>query len=715
MAIATGTALALGGGALLGGLAASSGKKGAQPQQQTVTQTNLPEYARPYFENMMQRSSGLLGQPYIPFGFTQNQQGQVVRATDPTTGQPVNADRIADFTPQQQALQQDILSQRTPGEFGTASGLATAAGLGSLRAGQYAPGQFGAQQIGMPNLQQFSMSAPGMVQGGQFGTPQMQTAQTGFRPDLQQFQMGPVRDVSSQAIQAPQMQGAQTGFRPDLQQFQMGQVGRVGGVDVNAPMMQAAQTGFGQQPLEQFRMDAPQAFGLEQAQQYMSPFIQQALEPQRQEAIRSAQQDQIAQNLGAARQGTYGGSRQLIAGLERERNLQRNLSDIQARGMETAFGQAQQQFERDRAAGMTAGQQNLEAALRQQQLGTQTGLQAALANLSNEQQAAVNNQATQFQAQGMSAENAMRAALANQGVDLTRAQADQQAALGVQQLGTQTGLQTALANLSNEQQAAVNNQAAQLQAQGLNQEQALRAALANQGVDLTRAQADQQAALGVQQLGTQAGLQTALANLDAASQANVQNLAAQLQTQGLSADQALRAALANQQAELTTGQQNLGAALQTQQLGAQTGLEALRANQQADLERQRMMEQSRQFGSQQGLAGLAQAGQMGQTLSNIGTGRSQADQARFGLQTQTAAQQQALNQQFLDERYQEFLRQRDYPLEMLQQYSSLLRGVPVVPGSTQTTYAQQPGIAQQLLGAGLGGLSLYNMLGAGRG
>lgn len=672
-----------------------AGGGGSQPTQQTVTQTNLPEYARPYFEGLMQRSQSLLTQDFQPYV---NKEGQ-----------PIG--RIAGFTGDQQGLQQDILSQRTPGEFGTAGGLATAAGLGSLQAAQFAPGQFGAQQIGQPNLQQFSMGAPSAVQGGQYGVPQMGTAQTGFVPNLQQFQMGNTRDVGVQQVNAPTMQGAQTGFRPDLNAFQMGSVERISGVGVDAPTMQAAQTSFGQQPLEQFRMEGPQAFGLEQAQQYMSPFIEQALEPQLREAVFDARRGQVAQDLGAARQGTYGGSRQLLASMERERNLGQQMGDIRARGMEAAFGQAQQQFERDRAAGMTAGQQNLQAALEQQRLGTQTGLQTALANLSNEQQAAVNNQATQFQAQGMSADNAMRAALANQGVDVTRAQADQQAALGVQQLGTQTGLQTALANLSNEQQAAVNNQATQFQAQGMNQEQALRAALANQGVDVTRAQANQQAALGVQQLGTQTGLQASLANLDAASQTNVQNLAAQLQTQGLNADQALRAALANQQAELTTGQQNLSAALQTQQLGAQTGLEALRANQQADLERQRMGEQSRQFGAQQGLAGLAQAGQMGQTLSNIGTGRSQADQARFGLQTQTAAQQQALDQQKLDMAYQDFLRERDYPLEMLQQYSGLLRGVPVQPGSTQTTYAQQPGIAQQLLGTGLGAASIFNTFG----
>jgi hypothetical protein len=565
----------------------AKGGSSNQPVKQEVTQSNLPEYARPYFEGLMQRAGTELTKGYTPYG----------------------QERIAGFTPQQQQLQQNILNQQTPGEFGQAGGLASAAGLGSLQASQYDAGQFGAQQIGMPNLQQYSMNAPDMVQAGQYGSPQMQAAQTGFSPQVQAYMMGNTRDVS--------------------------------GVGVNAPTMQAAQTSYGQGPLEQFRMEGPQAFGLAQAQQYMSPFAEAVMEPQKREAIRSAKQSQIVQDLGAARQGTYGGSRQLLAGLERERNLGQQLGDIDARGRQAAFENAQQQFERDRAAGMTTGQQNLSAALQQQQLGVTTGLQAALANLSNEQQANVNNQAMQFQAQGMSADNAMKAALANQGVDVARAQANQQAQMQAQQLGTQTGMQTALANL------------------------------------------------------------------DAASQANVQNLAAQLQTQGLNADQAMRAALANQQAQLTTGQQNLSAALQTQQLGAQTGLEALRANQQADLERQRMREQSRQFGAQQRLAGLGQAGQMGQTLTNIGSARSQADLARFGQQTQTAAQQQALQQQYLDMAYQDFMRQRDYPMEQLQQYSSLLRGVPVTPSSTTSTYAQQPGIGQQLLGTGLGAASIY--------
>ena len=457
--------------------------------------SNLPEYAKPFFMDLMgsARAQTLGNMNEMPV-YDQN--------------------RIAQFSKRQEDVQNNILGQQTPGQFGAATGLTTAAGLGSLMGSQYAPGQFNAQQIGQPNLQQFSMSDPQQVQGGQYGAPQMGAAQTGFQPNLQQFQM-----------------------------------------------------------------QGPQAFGQDQAQQYMSPYMRSVMDVQKREAIRDAQQGQIVQDLGAARQGTYGGSRQLLAGIERERNLGQQLGDIESRGMQSAYENAQQQFERDRAAQMGAGQENLRAAL------------------------------------------------------------------------------------------------------------------------------------GVQQLGTETGLRSALANLDAASQANVQNLSAQLQTQGLSADQALRAALANQQAGLTVGQQNLQSALSTQQLGTESGLRALLANQQTDMDAQRLGEQSRQFASQQQLAGFGQAGQMCRALAEIGQTQQQADIARLNQQQQTAAQSQALEQQQLDMDYQDFLQERDYPLQMLQQYSSLLRGVPVTPNTTSTTTMPNPSVASQIMGTGLGALGAYKALG----
>lgn len=250
------------------------------------------------------------------------------------------------------------------------------------------------------------------LSGSQY-TPGQFTAQQVTAPSLTNYQMGPAQNVSAQQMTAPEMQAAQTGYRPDLEYFQMA---------------------------------GPEMFGQEQVNQYMSPYIRNVLDVQKEQAIRDAQQGQLMQNLGAARQGTYGGARQLLAGTERERNLGFNLANIEAQGLQAAYQNAQQQFERDRAAGMQTGAQNLAAKLGVQQLGTQTGLQTALANLSSQQQANVQNQAAKLQAMGMNQEQALRAALANQQAGLTVGQQNLQALLGVQQLGAGQNLQSQLAN-----------------------------------------------------------------------------------------------------------------------------------------------------------------------------------------------------------------------------------------------------------------------------
>lgn len=665
-----------------------SGGSSAPTQQNVKTETsNLPEYARPYFDNIMQRAQAESYREYTPY------DGQ----------------RIADFNQNQLNTQNDIMGMQTPGQFGTATGLTTMAGLGSLMAGQYAPSQFYAQQVGMPNLNQYFMSSPGMVQAGEYSAPQMNAAQTNYQPNLNYFQMQQPGDVSAQQVNAFNMQGAQSGYRPQLQQYEMGSVRDVQSQQVGAPTMRGAQTDFGSRGLDQLRMDAPEQFGSAQAQQYMSPYVQNVMDVQKREAIRDAKQAQLVGDLGAARQGTYGGSRQLLAGLERERNLNTQLGDIEAKGLQAAYENAQQQFERDRSAGMQAGQANLNAGLSQQQLQTQTGLQAALANLSNEQQARVNNQAMEFQAQGMNAQQALQAALANQGVDVTRAQQNLAARLQTQQLGTDADLQVAMQNLSNEQQARVNNQAQQFQAMGMNSQQALQAALANQQMGYNVGQQNLASYLQTQGLQAQYGTQLALANLDARSQANVQNLAAYLQTQGMNAQQAMQAALANQQMGYNVGNANLQSALQTQQLGTQSGLQALLANQQYGLEAQRLAEQSRQFSAQNALAAYGQAGQMGQTLTNLGSAQQQADAQRLAMQQAVGAEQQAMEQRYYDTDYADFLRQRDYAMEQLGQYSNLLRGIPVGLNTTSTTYAPPPSMLSQVAGTGLGAASLYNM------
>jgi hypothetical protein len=333
------------------------GSGGGGPQ--SVTQTSIPEYAQPSMERLIGKAEALTEAPYQIYG----------------------GERFAGATPQQSQARYEASQLQTPGQFGVGTGLVGSAGIQSLRAGQYQPSQFFAQQVG--------------------------------QSPLAQYQMGPAMNVSSQQISTPFMQTAQTGFRPELERFQM---------------------------------TSPEQFGSEQAQRYMDPYMQQVVDIQKRKAVDEAKQMQLAANLSAARSGTYGGARQTLAQTQRERALGQQLSDIQASGSQAAFQQAQQQFDRDRAAQMAAQQENLRAAMGVQELGTRTGLEASLANLSAAQQANVQNQATQLQAMGMNQEQALRAALANQQAGLTVGQQNLQALLETQRLGSQTSLEAQRAN-----------------------------------------------------------------------------------------------------------------------------------------------------------------------------------------------------------------------------------------------------------------------------
>ena len=90
---------------------------------------------------------------------------------------------------------------------------------------------------------------------------------------------------------------------------------------------------------------------------FMNPFIQNVLDIERREARRDA--ETVAQNIAgrAARAGGFGGSREAILSAENERNTQRNLADIQSRGLASAFEDAQSRLAQQRGREMAAGQQ----------------------------------------------------------------------------------------------------------------------------------------------------------------------------------------------------------------------------------------------------------------------------------------------------------------------------------------------------------------------
>ena len=94
----------------------------------------------------------------------------------------------------------------------------------------------------------------------------------------------------------------------------------------------------------------------------MNPYQQLVTDIEKREAKRASDTQAAEISQQAAMAGGLGGYREGILQAERERNLSQQLADIQARGGQAAFDQAQRAFEADRAA-----------RLQQAQLGLQTG------------------------------------------------------------------------------------------------------------------------------------------------------------------------------------------------------------------------------------------------------------------------------------------------------------------------------------------------------
>jgi hypothetical protein len=110
------------------------------PTSQSITQTSIPEYARPYVEKYLGKAEAIADLGYQPYG------GQ----------------RMAAFDPFQLQAQQNVANMQTARQLGNATQMA---GLAGLRAGEmkYDPAQ----------LQQFQMQRPENVSTGRFIDPDM--------------------------------------------------------------------------------------------------------------------------------------------------------------------------------------------------------------------------------------------------------------------------------------------------------------------------------------------------------------------------------------------------------------------------------------------------------------------------------------------------------------------------------------------------------------
>ena len=398
------------GGRIIYGGGGSGG--GGGPTQTTTYSTNIPEYARPYVENMLQSTQAQIYnedmtgfRPYQPYSTDVNNY-------------------FAGFSPLQQSAQQAAYYMQAPGQFGLGTGLAGAAGIGGLSA---------AEQAGVLGGQALGYGATGAEYGGIGAQQALARAQQTGRQAGMYGRMGAGFGAQAAGL-APT---AQT-FGQEAADIGMGGLGYGAmGAGFGGRGALAAEQGFGAG--EAFARQATDPYAVAQ---YMSPYMQNVVDYQKQQALRDyelAVPYRAAKAIGA---GAFGGSRQAIENAEAQRSLMSQLQGIQATGTQKAFedAQRQQQF------GAQLGLQGLQAGYGGLGLGMQgagVGLSGLGTALQGQQaRMAGLGQAGQFLGQGMQG-----AGLGLQGVGA------QQAAGQLGLAGTAQGIQGAQAGLQGVGQA----------------------------------------------------------------------------------------------------------------------------------------------------------------------------------------------------------------------------------------------------------------------
>ena len=383
-------------------MANSGGGGGGGTTTSTQYTSNLPEYAKPYFEDVMGRAQSASLTPY----------------------QQYTGERVAGFSPTQAAGQQlatNVGLGGTPNAM-LAGQQATGLAASNLAGYNYSPTGASYMGVNAPNVDMYQMNQPSDVTGPQLNTYQMNQPVSVHAQYLQYFQMNQPQNVGAGSV----------GY--NLSSRDTGTVG-----------------------------------------DFMSPYQQQVVDYEKQAAAREYQIANQVRGAQAVKAGAYGGSRQAIENAEAQRNLMSQLQGIQAKGSQSAYDAAQQALQNERQAqiqtgttnvqnalqaalanqqaGLTAGGQNLQAALGVQQTSAQNALQAALANQQMGYNTGLQNLQAALGVQQLGAQNYMQGALANQQAGLTTGQQNLQAALAAQQLGATTNLQAQQANQSAYQQA----------------------------------------------------------------------------------------------------------------------------------------------------------------------------------------------------------------------------------------------------------------------
>lgn len=242
-----------------GGRIYGGGGSPSTPEKQTIEQTSIPEYAKPYVERMLGKTEALTNAPY----------------------QAYQGERIAGFTPMQQQAQQAAANLGPAKQIGVGTQMAGLAGLGAIGAGaqyqQMATNPYAMQAYMSPYVE--NALAPQMreaarqsaiqgqqnqaqaVQQGAFGGARSAIVEAERQRNLGQQQADiygrGMQSAFEQARQAQQY-GADLGLRGYGQAGQLagtlGQLGQTQFGQQQAAIQGQASLGQQQQALEQQRL-----------------------------------------------------------------------------------------------------------------------------------------------------------------------------------------------------------------------------------------------------------------------------------------------------------------------------------------------------------------------------------------------------------------------------------------------------------------------------
>jgi hypothetical protein len=250
------------------------GGGGSQPQTTTAYQTNLPEYAKPYVENMLNAAQAQVYTPDMK-GFREYKP----YSTDPTQ-------YFAGPTGLQQGVYGEAAGMRTPGGFAPAQGLTGLAAMGQMGAGQQyarqATDPFAMQSYMSPYMQNVvDTQKTAALRDFQVAQPMRQAQQTlrgafgGSRSAIENAEAQ--RNLMSQ-LQGIQATGTQSAFEKAQQAQQFGaNLGLQGLAGAAQSAGQLGQLAGGQQQADLARLGFQQQTG-QQQQQYQQGIINQAIQ-----------------------------------------------------------------------------------------------------------------------------------------------------------------------------------------------------------------------------------------------------------------------------------------------------------------------------------------------------------------------------------------------------------------------------------------------------